>query len=639
MTSRSITSGRRATSSSSAFGGSCDGAVGPRLSVFSYLRPRTELWVAEQFAALRPVPRRLPQLQPRLPPGPGAASRPLVRHVRQVLLHRPRAGAVHGARRARGDFRGDRATGEPGQRGAVPRAARARRRRPAVRVRRATSTSAGRQCSWRPARVDRAGSRAPARCADEVVRTRRGIRNPTRRHCSRRGGRTTSRSVMRQPISWSALADATVGVWGLGVEGRASSVAWPAMGVRPVLVDDAPAAPDARRARGPGHRVRRARRALLGCDVVVKSPGISRYRPEVARLESAGVAVCGGLGLFMAEADPTRVACITGTKGKSTTTALAVHLLEGPRLRRPGRRQHRAAAVGPPLSGGPDYWIVETSSFQVPDLATAPEVVAVTSLSPDHLDWHGTVERYYADKLSLCTKPGVSLALADGSDDRLAGPGRATGPAPRWVGRQGGGAGHRLVVLARAAPGPHNARNASVARAVLAGLGVAGASDPAALAAAAAGFGGLPSRCRSLGWVGGRRVRRRRPVDERVADAGRAGGIRRPPGRVARRRPRPWRRLRAAGRKTPGAGRRHARGDDARQRAAYRRGSPCSRTAASRWSTHPAWTTRSTAAFAWANPGSVVLLSPAAPSFGRFDDYRARSEAFAAAAARYGALS
>ena len=60
--------------------------------------------------------------------------------------------------------------------------------------------------------------------------------------------------------------------------------------------------------------------ALRSCDVVVKSPGISRYRPEVAQLGEAGVNVCGGLGLFMAEADPTRVVCITC--GKSGHLAL-----------------------------------------------------------------------------------------------------------------------------------------------------------------------------------------------------------------------------------------------------------------------------------------------------------------------------
>ena len=151
---------------------------------------------------------------------------------------------------------------------------------------------------------------------------------------------------MRQPISWSALADASVGVWGLGVEGQASLRRLRAMGRDAVLVDDAPAAPTldglevlATAAGGLD--------ALGRCDVVVKGPGISRYRPEVGQLEEAGVAVCGGLGLFMAEADPSRVACITGTKGKSTTTALAVHLLDRARSGRPGGRQHRGPALGP----------------------------------------------------------------------------------------------------------------------------------------------------------------------------------------------------------------------------------------------------------------------------------------------------
>ena len=78
--------------------------------------------------------------------------------------------------------------------------------------------------------------------------------------------------------------------------------------------------------------------------------------------------MCGGLGLFMEEADPTRVACITGTKGKSTTTALAVHLLTGL-----GYDARAGGNIGQPPwdpspEPAPDYWIVETSSFQVPDL-------------------------------------------------------------------------------------------------------------------------------------------------------------------------------------------------------------------------------------------------------------------------------
>jgi UDP-N-acetylmuramoylalanine--D-glutamate ligase len=442
---------------------------------------------------------------------------------------------------------------------------------------------------------------------------------------------------MRQPISWSELADASVGVWGLGVEGRASIRRLATMGRVPVLVDDAPPASDV-----DGLEVLPTRsgglEALAACDVVVKSPGISRYRPEVAQLEEEGVAIRGGLGLFVAEADPSRIVCITGTKGKSTTTALAVHLLTGL-----GYDARAGGNIGRPPwdtddAPDPDYWVIETSSFQVPDLARAPHVVAVTSLSPDHLDWHGTIARYYADKLSLCTKPGVSLALVDGTDARLRAHADLLGPHPRWVTaedveRDAAWSGSLGL------PGPHNARNASVARAVLVGLGVAAASDDRALAAAAKGFDGLPSRCQSLGRVGSVEF-----VDDGLstnvlpAQAALGAYAERP---VA---------LLVGG---------HDRGVD------YE---PLGRTIAARRSptlvvTMPDNGARIGAevralddghtqvvdapnldaavdvAFAWAPEGAVVLLSPAAPSFGRFADYRERSAAFAAAAARCGLLS
>ncbi len=443
---------------------------------------------------------------------------------------------------------------------------------------------------------------------------------------------------MRQPISWSALADAdvAVGVWGLGVEGQASIRRLAAMGVVPTLVDDAPAALEVEGlpvlATSPEGLA-----ALVACDVVIKSPGISRYRPEVAQLEAAGVAVCGGLGLFMAEADPSRVACITGTKGKSTTTAIAVHLLRG--------LGHDARAGGnigrppwdPDEEGEPDYWIVETSSFQVPDLAVASQVVAVTSLAPDHLDWHGTVERYYADKLSLCTKAGVTLAVADGSDERLRAHAEQLGAHVQWVGEaevERDAAWSSNLGLA----GPHNARNASIARAVLEGLGVGDAADVGALARVAGGFDGLPSRIRSIGRVGAVEF-----VDDGLstnvlpAQAALAAFADRP---VA---------LLVGG---------HDRGVDYAPLAE----TVAARTAPTLVVTMPdngpriGGAVRSVsdgrvevrdaesleaavdAAVDWAKDGGVILLSPAAPSFGRFGDYRERSAAFAAAAARFGPL-
>ena len=442
---------------------------------------------------------------------------------------------------------------------------------------------------------------------------------------------------MHPPISWPALADASVGVWGLGVEGQASIRRLSAMGCMPVLVDDQPATSSL-----DGLEVLATRSggldALLHCDVVVKSPGISRYRAEVARLEAAGVAVYGGLGLYMADVDPTRVACITGTKGKSTTTALAVHLLNGF-----GYRARAGGNIGHPPwdpSAGPepDYWVIETSSFQVPDLFTAPRVVAVTSLSPDHLDWHGTVERYYADKLSLCTKPGVALALADGSDEQLRAQAALLGPHVRWV--------TASEVESDASwsgslglPGAHNARNASIARAVLVGLGIPDARDVDRMAQAASGFGGLPSRCHSLGHVGSvefvddslstnvlpaeaaLRAFGERPVALLVGGHDR-GVDYAPLGRSIAGRTAPTLVI-----TMPDNGPRIG--------AAVRAASSGAVEVIDATSLEAAVET----AFAWARSGTVVLLSPAAPSFGRFADYRERSAAFAAAAARCGPLS
>jgi UDP-N-acetylmuramoylalanine--D-glutamate ligase len=411
------------------------------------------------------------------------------------------------------------------------------------------------------------------------------------------------------------------------------------MGVVPVLVDEAPTVSEL-----DGLEVRSLNAdgldALTRCDVVIKSPGISRYRPEVTRLEHGGVAVCGGLGLFMEEADGAKVACITGTKGKSTTTALAVHLLAGL-----GQRACAAGNIGvppwdPDQDPAPDYWIVETSSFQVPDLDSAPRVVAVTSLSPDHLDWHGSVERYYADKLSLCTKPGVVRALADGSNDELRSNANLLGPHVTWVDDSRVDR-DRQWSASLDLPGPHNARNASVARAVLMEMGVPGADDDDEVGAAAAGFGGLPSRCHSLGRIGSVEF-----VDDSLStnvlptQAALCAFADRP---VA---------LLVGG---------HDRGVDYRElgETIARRSEPtlvltmpdsgprigvAVRDAAGRGVTVTDTANLEeavTAAFAWADDldGGVVLLSPAAPSFGRFADYRERAAAFAAAAARLGPLS
>jgi UDP-N-acetylmuramoylalanine--D-glutamate ligase len=437
---------------------------------------------------------------------------------------------------------------------------------------------------------------------------------------------------MRPPISWSELTSASVGLWGLGVEGTASLHRLQELGTVPLLVDDAPGVSSL-----DGLEVLRTDQggldALLGCDVVIKSPGVSRYRPEVEQLERAGVPVRGGLGLWLEDADAARVACITGTKGKSTTTALAGHLAA-----RLGYRTRLGGNIGlppwePSSEPEPDLWVIETSSYQVPDLTTGPAVVAITSLSPDHLDWHGGLERYYADKLSLATKPGVEVVIANGTDATLRQQAGALGPRVRWIpdddipwfGTLG-------------LPGRHNQRNAAMARAVLVALGIAEAADDERMAAAAAGFTGLPSRCHSLGRVAGvefiddslstnvlpaqvaLEAYGDRPVALLVgghdrgldyAPLGQAVAARLAPTLVVTL-PDNGPRIGQAIRRVTGDQVAVVDAADLPEAVA--------------------------AAFAWSDRGGIVLLSPAAPSFGRYTDYRDRARAFADAAAQLGPL-
>ena len=151
-----------------------------------------------------------------------------------------------------------------------------------------------------------------------------------------------------------------------------------------------------------------------------------------------------------------------------------------------------------------------------PTCPVAPTVVAVTSLAPDHLDWHGTVERYYADKLSLCTKPGVELALASGSDLRLRAEAALLGAHVRWV-TDVDGAGDAAWSDELGLPGQHNARNATMARQILLALAIPGADDDRRLDP-----GGVRIRRAAQPVpIGGHRragrVRRRQPVDQRAA--------------------------------------------------------------------------------------------------------------------------
>jgi UDP-N-acetylmuramoylalanine--D-glutamate ligase len=140
---------------------------------------------------------------------------------------------------------------------------------------------------------------------------------------------------------------------------------------------------------------------LDGVDVLVKSPGVRGEKPLVREARVRGVPVWSEVELGYRLLRPRHFIGVTGTKGKTTTTELL-----GAIFRAAGRPVELAGNLGRPLTSvepREDAWIVcELSSFQLEDVdELALEVAVLLNLEPDHLDHHGTFERYREAKLRI----------------------------------------------------------------------------------------------------------------------------------------------------------------------------------------------------------------------------------------------
>jgi UDP-N-acetylmuramoylalanine--D-glutamate ligase len=311
-------------------------------------------------------------------------------------------------------------------------------------------------------------------------------------------------------VRFSELDGATVGVWGAGREIRsfADQLArrLPAARIAVAAFDGPPPA-DVGEALGTGVQIvtgADAAGALRDCDVVVRSPGVSIHRPELRALREAGVPLRTATGLWLAERDGRGVIGVTGTKGKSTTAALAFHL-----ARAAGRAVHLAGNIGVPaldlLDADPaELAVVELSSYQIADLEIGPEVMVVTSLFREHLDWHGTEEAYRAEKLRALGLPGVRVAVLNARSELLALAPRGEQVAlaaygvpdgwdlsPRGIELRGELA---LPSAELPLPGEHNALNLCGALTALEAYGVA----PPPLREALRGFQPLPHRLEAI---------------------------------------------------------------------------------------------------------------------------------------------
>jgi UDP-N-acetylmuramoylalanine--D-glutamate ligase len=240
---------------------------------------------------------------------------------------------------------------------------------------------------------------------------------------------------------------------------------------------------------------------LNGYDGVVVSPGVPINRHPIAdHAARAGVPIIGDIELFAlarASLPEHKVVAITGTNGKSTTTALVHHICVAA-----GRNALMGGNIGLPIMGqeplqpnehGPAVYVLELSSYQI-DLtySLAPDVSALINLSPDHLDRYNGYEGYAASKARLPAMQHAGqhavFGAGDGDTLRIAQEtaARAEGPQVHVVdpGALKGQADWPSL------QGPHNLQNAAIAIAMVEQLGITEAQWRPALAS----FVGLPHR-------------------------------------------------------------------------------------------------------------------------------------------------
>lgn len=322
-----------------------------------------------------------------------------------------------------------------------------------------------------------------------------------------------------------------VAVLGLGRSGLATARALRAGGAVPVLWDDSAEARGVAEAEGFACQDLSRHGVLEAAAALITSPGIPHLYPApnkvIARAMALGLPVDNDIGLFFRsfatpewdafETAP-RVVCVTGSNGKSTTTALIHHILDAT-----GRPSQMAGNIGrgvldlDPAADG-EVVVLELSSYQT-ELARAltPDIAVFTNLSPDHLDRHHGMGGYFAAKRRLFAEGGPDRAVVgvDEAEGRYLANQMAEGAADDRVIRISSGQkleGFGWAVFARKGflaewrkgrqvasidlrevaglPGAHNHQNACAAFAACRSLGL----GPRQIEAAFHSFAGLPHR-------------------------------------------------------------------------------------------------------------------------------------------------
>jgi UDP-N-acetylmuramoylalanine--D-glutamate ligase len=421
----------------------------------------------------------------------------------------------------------------------------------------------------------------------------------------------SSSTTPTSPTSITWLPDRAL-VLGLARSGEAAALALARRGVAVVGADQREDV-DAGRLREAGVEVVLGAddpELLDGVDLLVKSPGVPPAAPFAAAARERGLTIWSEVELgFRLLGNP--ILGVTGTNGKTTTSELL-----GAIFRAAGKDVSVAGNVGRPLSGldgvlGEDTWVVcELSSFQLEDIDTfRPRIAVLLNLAPDHLDRYQTFDEYGAAKLRIFENqtaedvaivpsgfrptPGKARRIEFSLDDAL--------PAEPSV------------------PGEHNRENAAAATAAARAAGI----DDEAIAAGLTGFAGVPHRLELVREVGGVRfVNDSKATNPEAAERALSAyppGIRLILG--GSRKGIPFARLakRAA---SAGVAQAYLIGESADEIA------EALAAAGVRFTYSRDLPTAVQDAYRDAEPGDVVLLSPACASYDQFRDFEERGERF-----------
>lgn len=337
--------------------------------------------------------------------------------------------------------------------------------------------------------------------------------------------------AQRAPARWSEWRGKTVLVVGLARSGLAAAKLLSRHGARVIGTDTKPSRqlPGVSELEAMGVELVLGTsdvRVLSRAEVLVVSPGVPPTAALVAEADRLGIPSVSEVELaFQASTAPW--VAITGTNGKSTTTALAGHLLHAA-----GRHAWVAGNIGTALSEGIEsvpadgIVVAEVSSFQLERTVTfRPKVAVLLNLTPDHLDRYPDVQAYAAAKARVFAfQTGEDFAVLNADDPEtlvLAEGGRARaltfsrkGRVPSGAFAEDGslwwtkeGKSERLLAASELGiPGPHNVENALAAVAAVLALGVLDTEQGRALVAQGlAGFHGLEHRIEPAGTVNGRR--------------------------------------------------------------------------------------------------------------------------------------